>query len=197
MKKGLVIFFGLFLGVTLGNAFSAEVAPDFALNDTQGNVQRLSDHRGNFVVLEWYNPDCPFVKKHYRSGNMQDLQKEYTAKGVLWFTVNSSAPGKQGHYAAAEYNEILQNQGASPTALLLDHEGSVGRSYDARTTPHMYIIDPQGRLVYQGAIDDRVSTNPRDVETSHNYVRSALDEALNGQEVSTSVTQPYGCSVKY
>lgn len=172
-------------------------APAFRLTDTHGKIHALSDHKGRWVVLEWTNPDCPFVKKHYDSGNMQSLQKAYTDKGVVWLSVCSSAPGKQGHYSPAEWTEILQKQKASSTALLLDPEGTVGRLYSAKTTPHMYVINPKGLLIYQGAIDDKATTDPEDIKDSKNYVKAVLDAALAGQAVPVSSTTPYGCSVKY
>jgi alkyl hydroperoxide reductase subunit AhpC len=174
-----------------------EGVPDFTLTSTQEEAHRLSDYQGKFVVLEWVNYDCPFVRKHYDSGNMQTLQKKYTAKEVIWLSICSSAPGKQGHYTADEWNPMIQDKGASPTAVLLDADGEVGHLYGARTTPHMYVIDPEGTLLYMGAIDDFPSTRSVDVEKAQNYVSSALDEALSGEEVSTSLSQPYGCSVKY
>jgi peroxiredoxin len=172
-------------------------APDFSLTDTHGRTHRLSEYRGKIVVLEWYNPDCPFVGKHYRSGNMQQLQKEYTAKGVVWLTVDSSAPGEQGNYPAETLNQISNKVGAVRTALLLDPDGNVGHAYGAKTTPDMYIIDSKGSLVYRGAIDNKRSTNEADVKTATNYVRQALDAVLAGKSVPVSATQPYGCTVKY
>jgi peroxiredoxin len=172
-------------------------APDFSLTDTHGRTHRLSEYRGKIVVLEWYNPDCPFVGKHYRSGNMQQLQKEYTAKGVVWLTVDSSAAGEQGNYPAETLNQISNKVGAVRTALLLDPDGNVGHAYGAKTTPDMYIIDSKGSLVYRGAIDNKRSTNEADVKTATNYVRQALDAVLAGKSVPVSATQPYGCTVKY
>jgi peroxiredoxin len=172
-------------------------APDFTLPDTTGQTRHLSDYKGKFVVLEWYNPDCPFVGKHYRSGNMQQLQKEYTAKGVVWLTIDSSAPGEQGNYPAEKLNEISTKVGAARTALLLDPEGKIGHLYGAKTTPDMYVIDPKGNLVYRGAIDNKRSTNEADVKPATNYVRQTLDAVMDGKPVPTSSTQPYGCTVKY
>ena len=172
-------------------------APNFTLPDTNGKTRRLSDFKGKFVVLEWYQPNCPFVRKHYRSGNMQSLQKEYTAKGVIWLSIDSSAPGEQGNYPAQELNQIASNDRAARTALLLDPDGKVGRLYDAKTTPDMYIIDPNGTLVYEGAIDNKRSTDLADVKTATNYVKTALDAVMTGQTVPTAATRPYGCSVKY
>jgi peroxiredoxin len=189
------------LAATTGLSFAetevGKPAPNFALPDTNGKTRNLSDFKGKFVVLEWYQPDCPFVGKHYRSGNMQSLQKEYTAKGVVWLSIDSSAPGEQGNYPAQELNQIASKDGAARTALLLDPDGKVGRLYGARTTPDMYIIDRNGTLVYEGAIDNKRSTDLADVKTATNYVKTALDAVMTGQPVPTTATRPYGCSVKY
>ena len=148
--------------------------------------------------LVWVNHDCPFVRKHYDSGNMQSLQKTYTAKDVVWLSICSSQHGKQGHFHTEEFNELTQTKSASPTAVLMDYtEGAVGRLYGAKTTPHMYIVDPDGILIYKGAIDDKRSANPADIKGSRNHVKAALDEVLAGQPVSVSSTESYGCSVKY
>jgi peroxiredoxin len=176
---------------------TGEIAPDFSLTDMEGKKHTLVGEQGKFVVLEWVNPDCPFVKKHYDSGNMQGLQKEFTAKGVVWFSIASSAPGKQGHYAASEWKQLTTDKGAAPTAVLLDPKGLVGKDYGAQATPHMYVIDPKGVLIYQGAIDSIPSTDPGDIKEATNYVRQALNEAMNGEPVSTPATKAYGCSVKY
>ncbi len=179
-------------GVNVG-----ESAPDFTLTDTNGKAQTLSQYKGKFVVLEWFNHDCPFVHKHYDSGNMQALQKEYTAKDVIWLSINSSAPGKEGYYPADKANELTKEKGASPTAVLLDEDGKVGKLYGAKTTPHMFVVSPQGLLIYQGAIDSTPSTEAADIETSKNYVKDALEEAIAGKVVTESSTKSYGCSVKY
>lgn len=184
-------------GLTFANPEVGQRAPNFALPDSNGKTRSLADFKGKFVVLEWYQPDCPFVRKHYRSGNMQSLQKQYTAKGVVWLSIDSSAPGEEGNYPAERLNEIASNDGAARTALLLDPAGQVGRLYGAKTTPDMYIIDPKGTLVYEGAIDDKRSTDLEDVKTATNYVKAALDAAMTGKAVPTSATRPYGCSVKY
>ncbi len=195
----------LTIGSMSGSAFAADdsvatvgkPAPDFTLQDTNGKTHELSKLRGKFVVLEWFNDGCPFVKKHYTSDNMQKLEKEYIAKGVVWYSINSSASGKQGNHTAAEYNKILSDWKAEPTALLLDHDGKVGRLYGAKTTPDMYVVDKKGKLVYAGAIDDTPGTDPAEIAKSKNYVREALDEALQGKSVSVATTKSYGCSVKY
>ena len=172
-------------------------APDFSLPDSNGASRSLSDFEGRYVVLEWTNDGCPFVRKHYGSGNMQSLQKEYTAKDVAWLSIISSAPGEQGHVSGAEANALTAERDAAPTAVLLDPSGDVGREYGAKTTPHMYIIDPKGTLIYAGGIDSIPSANPQDIEKATPYVKLALDEAMAGKPVSQAQTRPYGCSVKY
>jgi len=172
-------------------------APDFSVMDTRGEPRALSALRGKFVVLEWFNPECPFTRKHYGTGNMQQLQQAYTGRGVVWLSVDSSAPGKQGHLTAEEANAFMEELDGHPTAVLLDPDGTLGRQYGAATTPHLFVINPAGMLIYQGAIDDAPSLDPADVETAANYVEQALDAALEGKPVPVPSTQPYGCSVKY
>ena len=172
-------------------------APDFTGTDSRGQTHRLSDYKGKFVVLEWHNNGCPFTKKHYDSGNMQRLQKEWTDKGVVWFTVISSAPGSQGYVTADQENEYMQKMHAAPTAALLDPRGEIGHLYGAKTTPHMFIVNPQGQLIYNGAIDDKATSDASDISSSKNYVSEALQEAKAGQPVAVATTRPYGCSVKY
>ncbi len=172
-------------------------APDFKLPDAHGKEHMLSNFEGRYVVLEWLNHDCPFVVKHYASGNMQMLQERYRDKGVVWLSIISSAPGKQGYLEPEQAIKVTKEKKAKPTAVLLDPEGKVGRAYDARVTPHMYIIDPEGMLVYMGAIDDIRSTSVDDVEGARNYVSEALDLLLAGEKVKKAATQPYGCTVKY
>ena len=194
----------LAVGLTVGSFYhvfaqaeNGKAAPNFTLKDSNGNDVSLYQFQGKYVVLEWLNHDCPFVMKHYNSGNMQNLQKTYTGKGVVWLSVMSSAPGSEGYYEAADINRLNTERKASPTAILLDPAGTAGKLYGAQTTPHMYIIDPQGVLVYQGAIDNIRSTNPDDVAKAKNYVSAALDEVMAGKPVSTPSTKSYGCSVKY
>jgi peroxiredoxin len=172
-------------------------APDFSVEGSDGKTHKLSDYKGKYVVLEWWNKDCPYVRKHYESGNMQSLQKEYTGKNVVWFTVLSSAPGKQGHVSAADANKLMTEAKASPTTVLLDPKGVVGRAYEAKTTPHMFVIDPKGTLVYMGGIDDKRGTDKAEIKTATPFVRLALDQSMAGQPVKTSSSAPYGCSVKY
>lgn len=174
-----------------------EPAPNFTAVDSNGKTHSLSDFKGKTVVLEWTNHECPFVRKHYESGNMQKLQKTATNDGVVWLSVISSAPGQQGYVDGNKANELTKSHNASPTAVLIDSEGTVGRTYSARTTPHMFVIAPDGKLAYMGAIDSISSSNKADVSKAENYVTAALKAVKNGQPVSNPVTQPYGCSVKY
>ncbi|MCC6579394.1 MAG: thioredoxin family protein [Phycisphaeraceae bacterium] len=172
-------------------------APAFTLTDTHGKTQSLADYKGKWVVLEWINDACPFVKKHYGSHNMQKLQETYTGKGVAWLSICSSAKGKQGNHTAEEWNKIIAGDGSKPTALLLDEDGKVGKAYGAKTTPHMFIISPEGKIVYQGAIDSKRSADSADIATSTNYVAQVLDAVLDGKPAPVSQTTPYGCNVKY
>jgi peroxiredoxin len=178
-------------------AVVGSAAPNFTATDSHGQSHSLSQYRGKYVVLEWHNHDCPYTRKHYMSGNMEALQKEWTAKGVVWFTVISSAPGQQGYMTDAEENAYLEKMHADPTAVLMDPEGKVGRLYDAKTTPEMYVIDPQGKLIYEGAIDNRPTPDVSDIKGADNYVNDALTAAMEGKQVATKYTRPYGCSVKY
>jgi len=172
-------------------------APDFSLTDAKGKAHSLSEYKGKYVVLEWFNPECPFVKKHYGSGNMQKLQEEYTGKGVVWLTIDSSAPGTEGNLTAEQAQKKITEWKTRQTALLLDPEGKAGRAYGAKNTPDMIVINPEGKIVYEGAIDSKATPNPLDIPNSTNYVKVALDESMAGKSVSTSSTKPYGCSVKY
>ena len=172
-------------------------APQFTATDSHGQSRSLNEYRGKYVVLEWHNHDCPYTKKHYVSGNMEGLQKEWTAKGVVWFTVISSAPGEQGYMTDAEENAYLQQMHAAPTAVLMDPQGKLGHMYNAKTTPEMYVIDPSGKLIYEGAIDDRPTPEVSDIKGADNYLNDALMEAMAGKPVVQSYTRAYGCSVKY
>lgn len=174
-----------------------QAAPEFSLVDINGKVQKLSDYRGKYVVLEWFNSECPFVHKHYESGNMQALQARYTRQGVVWLGINSTSPRHGDYRDPARSQKILKEWKSAPTAFVLDPDGKVGKQYGARTTPHMYVIDPKGTLVYAGGIDDKPSTSQRDIATAKNLVAMALDESLGGKPVGTPSAMPYGCSVKY
>ena len=172
-------------------------APDFTATDSNGKEVKLSDFKGKIVVLEWNNPECPYVKKHYESSNMQKLQASETAKGATWLSINSSADGKQGHLTGETANKYVADTSAKPSAYLLDANGEIGKAYDAKTTPHMFVIDKDGNLAYEGAIDDNDSANKEDAAGAKNYVVAAVDALAAGKPVETSKTKPYGCGVKY
>lgn len=179
-------------------AVPGEPAPAFSVKDAKGKVHTLTDYKGQWLVLEWFNKDCPYVKKHYGSNNMQSLQETYTAKDVKWLTVISSAEGKQGYETPESAKKVAESHNLAASApFLLDVSGELGRAYDAKTTPHIFIINPQGTVVYAGAIDDNSSANPAVIPDSHNYVAAALDQALAGEPIAVAATRPYGCSVKY
>jgi len=200
MKKRVIALLALLLATPLTAHAAAEPgqpAPAFTATTSTGESVALDSLKGKIVVLEWTNDSCPFVKKHYDGGNMQALQKEITGKGVIWAQVISSAPGKQGNVTGAEAVKLNAERGAVPTYTFLDPEGTLGRLYGAKTTPHMFVIDAKGVLAYVGAIDDKPSTDKADIAGAHNYVRAAVDELLAGQPVSTPSTKSYGCSIKY
>jgi hypothetical protein len=176
---------------------SGAAAPGFTITDTAGKTVRLADYKGKYVVLEWTNPECPFVRKHYSSGNMQSLQKEWGGRDVVWLAINSTVGGHPEFKTPREMSEWMQAQGAAPAATLLDSTSATGRAYAAKTTPHMFVVDPAGTLIYNGAIDDRRSANPADAKAANNYVRAALTQATAGKPVAVANTTPYGCSVKY
>ena len=192
----LLLFF-VSLTVQAADAKVGEAAPGFTLVDSNGEEHSLADFEGKYVVLEWINYDCPFVVKHYDSGNMQSLQKKYTEKDVVWLAVCSSAPGKQGNFDNEEINKRSSDHNAAFTAYLIDADGKVGKSYGAKTTPHMYVINPEGTLIYAGGIDNIASADQDDIAEATNFVSAALDAAMNGDEVLVKVAKPYGCSVKY
>ena len=174
-----------------------EAAPEFTASASNGKTYRLSDYRGKYVVLEWHNNGCPYVGKHYNSGNMQRLQKQWTSRGVVWFTILSSAPGKQGYVTGPGADDLTRTRGASPTAVLLDSAGTVGRLYHAKTTPHLFVIDRNGELQYMGGIDSIASVDVSDIGTAEPYLKEAMVAVVQGQSVAHPVTRPYGCSVKY
>lgn len=190
----------LSLALAAGAALAAVAgspAPDFAINDTSGKSVKLSDHKGKFVVLEWTNPDCPFVQAQYGADAMQALQKEWGAKDIVWLTINSTNQSNGEYKSAAQMNAWVKDRGAAPKAVLLDGTSATGRAYAAKTTPHMFVIDPAGKILYNGAIDDKRSARESDRKTANNYVRAALNEATSGKPVSVASTTPYGCSIKY
>jgi glutathione peroxidase-family protein len=199
MNRKFVILFLVFISglVFAQQAKLNESAPDFKLTDSNGSEHSLSDLAEKIVVLEWINYDCPFVKKHYDSKNMQSLQEKYTEEGIIWLAICSSNKGKQGNFSVEEINKRSKNHDAKFTAYLIDEDGKVGKMYGAKTTPHMYIIDKSGKLVYAGGIDDKATTDVEDIEGSKNYISVALDELLAGKTVSVQSSTPYGCSVKY
>jgi hypothetical protein len=172
-------------------------APNFTLVDSNGNSVSLADFKGKTVVLEWTNHECPYVRKHYGGNNMQGLQKKWTAQGVVWLTLVSSHPGAQGFVHGLEANKLTEERGAAPTAVLLDPEGGVGRSYGAQVTPHMYVITGEGALVYMGGIDDKPTTRLEDLKTAKNFVDAALSEVVAGKAVTVKTSRPYGCTIKY
>lgn len=192
--------------LVLGLCFSAsswsapavgQDAPAFTLTDTSGKSVRLADFKGKHVVLEWVNPGCPYVRKHYSSANMQGTQKEVTGKGVVWLAINSTETGHPDYLAPKKLASWMTEQKAGATLTLMDEEGAVGQAYGARTTPHMYIINPQGKLIYAGGIDSIPSARPEDIKTAVNYVKQSVGQALAGQPLTNATTRPYGCSVKY
>ena len=197
-QLALVLFVAAALTSTAGYPQTpGSPAPDFTLADTTGRSVQLADYRGKFVVLEWTNPECPFVRKHYVSSNMQDLQKEWGAREVVWLSINSTNASHPEWKTPGQMADWMRAQGAAQKATLQDGTSATGRAYGAKTTPQMFVIDPAGKVLYNGAIDDRRSANPADAKAARNYVRAALTEALVGRPVSVAATTPYGCSVKY
>lgn len=187
----------VFAGAAMAEVKVGAPAPDFTATDSNGKPVQLSALKGKTVVMEWTNNGCPYVKKHYGSGNMQALQKKYTGEGVVWLTVASSPQGEQGFVTAAEANDDTKTRGAAPTAVLMDSKSNIARLYGAQVTPHMFVIDAKGAVAYAGAIDDKPSANPADVKVAKNYVAAALDEIKAGKPVTTASTRAYGCTVKY
>ena len=197
MKSSLTILGLLFAASGALAASVGQPAPAFSATDANGKAVTLADYKGKTVVLEWVNPGCPYVRKHYDSANMQATQKSAASKQVVWLAVNSTHPSHYDYLKPGEMNAWTKKQGAAPSATLMDGEGKIGRAYAARTTPHLYVIDAKGTLVYAGGIDDTPSANPADVKTAKNYVNAALGDVLAGKAVAQPVTRPYGCSVKY
>jgi len=196
------VFAVLLIGLAPSDVLAQEAtvnqqAPNFTLTAADGETHSLSDFEGKYVVLEWLNYGCPFVQKHYESGNMQQLQKTYTEKDVVWLSIVSSAEGKQGYYPPNEMLEQKKKHDGEMTAILMDTSGEVGRAYGAQVTPHMYVISPEGQLIYKGGIDDKPTTDTADIEGATNYVQLALDQAMSGEEVEVQTARPYGCTVKY
>ena len=186
-----------FAGAANAAALPGQPAPSFALPAVDGRQVSLTDFKGKYVVIEWNNPNCPFVQKHYLSGNMQSLQKQFVSENVVWLSINSTANSHPDYMKADQLAGWFKQSGGAPTAVLMDLSGEVARSYGARTTPHMYVVDPAGKVVYAGAIDDKRSARPADAKTAHNYVTAALTSAMAGQPIANPSTTPYGCSIKY
>ncbi len=200
MYRRALIAASLFSCIASAHAAAAAVgqpAPNFTLKDAAGKTVRLSDYKGKHVVLEWTNPGCPFVRKHYDSGNMQSTQRESTGKGVVWLAINSTEKASSDYLEPGKLAAWMSQQKSAPTAVLMDEDGIAGQAYGARTTPHMYIVDPAGKLIYAGGIDSIPSGNVDDIKKATNYVRQALGETLAGQPVSAAATRPYGCTIKY
>ena len=194
------LFAGLLASTAMSSALAVDVqqpAPDFTATGANGQPIQLSAYKGKVVVLEWTNHDCPFVKKHYESGNIPKLQKEAAAQGVVWLQVISSAPGQQGHVNAATAKQVNDYRESKPAGTVLDESGAVGKLYGARTTPHIFVIDQQGKLAYKGGIDSIPSNRPEDIAQAEPYARNAIQATIKGQQVAKASTQPYGCSVKY
>ena len=199
MKYLITLLFLLFINITSASVTTDLSAPNFELVDSHGKNISLSNFEDNTIVLEWTNHDCPYVAKHYATGNMQNTQEQAKEQGVVWLTIISSAPGTQGYVLPDKANELTVSRNAQPNHVLFDPEGAVGKMYSAKTTPHMYVIDKKGILRYQGAIDDAGGQSfwTKNLLEADNYVKNALSEMKKGQEVSTKVSKPYGCSVKY
>lgn len=197
MKTAILSSLLLFSLSAFAEVTPKSLAPDFKLNDLAGKEHSLSEFKGKWVVLEWFNKDCPFVKKHYGSSNMQKLQKTYTDKGVVWLTINSSAKGNQGYEESADAEKTIKTLKAHQSFMLVDNSGSVGRLYGAKTTPHMFVISPEQKVVFAGAIDDNNSSDPADIPAAKNYVKAALDAGMANKPVAVAAAKPYGCAVKY
>lgn len=201
-KLNLALMMGLSVVLSSALSFATDLkvdapAPEFSVKDSSGKVQNLKDYKNKWVVLEWYNKDCPYVRKHYDSKNMQGLQSKYMAKDVSWLTVISSAKGKQGYLDPSQVSSNFESEGAKPTAVLLDTDGKMGTAYGAKTTPHMYVINPSGVVVYAGAIDDNDSADAKRIPASKNYISAALDAGMAGKSIEKKATASYGCAVKY
>lgn len=197
LGSGVLAIMPACAGSAFAKANNGAPAPEFRALDSAGKERSLSEFKGRTIILEWTNHDCPYVRKHYGAGAMQALQKEATGAGIIWLSIISSGPGQQGFVSGAQADALTTQRKAAPTAVLLDPTGAVGKLYQAKTTPHMFIIDPQGILVFQGGIDDRPTANPADLAKANNYVRAALADMAAGRPVAIAASTPYGCSVKY
>ncbi|MFN0314331.1 MAG: thioredoxin family protein [Burkholderiales bacterium] len=199
MKRFMLVLVSLVWNCGLANAnvSSGQMAPDFALTDINGNPQKLSAYKGKYVVLEWFNSECPFVQKHYESGNMQSLQKKFGGQGVVWLTINSTNPNSSNYRDPARSREIAKSWKLYSAALMLDTDGKVGRMFGATATPHMWVIEPSGKVIYAGAIDNKASFRQDDVKTAKNFVASALEDSMAGRPIGVAAAPAYGCSIKY
>lgn len=196
--KNLILLFVSVLAISVGaEAIPGQKAPEFSVKDANGKLQKLGDYAGKWVVLEWFNKDCPYVKKHYGAGNMQKLQQNYASKGVSWLTVISSAKGKQGYLEPKDALSVVKEKKSAASAMLLDVDGKMGKAYGAKATPHMFVIDPKGNVAYAGAIDDNDSSDAAVIAKSKNYVATALDAGMAGKSIETKATDAYGCGIKY
>lgn len=195
-RTAIALCLAVFASSALAAPQIGESAPDFTGTDSQGQTVQLSSLRGKTVILEWTNHECPYVKKHY-NGNMQSLQKAATADGAVWLTIISSAPGKQGHVSGEEADALSTSRQATPSHVILDENGAIGRLYDAKTTPHLFVINTEGVLVYAGGIDDKPTSKVEDIAKATNFVRAALADLKLGRDVVTPISRPYGCSIKY
>jgi peroxiredoxin len=195
----LIVFvvLGFALRLSAQTAVPGNQAPNFTGNDSNGKPHSLSDYHGKYVVLEWASQGCPYDQRHYINGSMEAVQQKWTGKGVVWLSIISSAPGQEGFVSPEEENRYIRKTHASPTAAILDPSGTIGRLYRAKTTPHMFVIDPSGKVIYAGAIDDNPTWDLSDQTSARNYVDEALTESMNGQPIRVQSTRPYGCSVKY
>lgn len=197
MKRAFLVFLGLVSGTAWANIVPGQLAPDFSLMDIAGKPHKLSAYKGKYVVLEWFNSECPFVQKHYESGNMQSLQKRFSGKGVVWLTINSTNPESSNFRGPQQSQEIVKRWEIRSTALMLDPDGKVGRMFGATATPHMWVIEPGGKVVYAGAIDDKASFRQSDIQSAKNFVAAALEDGLSGRPIGVSSAPAYGCSIKY
>lgn len=196
-KMMLILATTLMASLAFAEAKIGAAAPDFSVADAEGKTHKLSDFKGKYVILEWYNKDCPYVRKHYNSKNMQKIQADMKAKDITWLTVVSSKSGEQGHQKPADALANFKKEGSNAAALLLDESGAMGKAYGAKTTPHMYLIDNKGIVRYNGAIDSNDSADPKTIATSENYIVAAVTSAQKGEKIAKETTKPYGCSVKY
>lgn len=197
LLAALAVSGGTLPGTALANVSAGQAAPDFSLTDIAGKAHKLAAYKGKYVVLEWFNSECPFVQKHYESGNMQSLQDRYGRQGVVWLTINSTNPGSSNYRDPAKSQELVRQWKMKTAALMLDEDGKVGRLFGATATPHMWVIEPGGKVIYAGAIDDKATFRTADVPGARNFAAAALDESMAGKKVTVAAAPAYGCSIKY